>query len=417
MSLRHLLIITTLFFVSQIALAKKQVSIAGYGGNDVFAMKLLLEETLKEQLDAKNIDVSYFAIESDYPKYILNALSSGNAPDAFYVNTDVAQSWIKTGQLLPLPEILTTARSDMQPRVLDTFTHNGRLYAVPKDMNAIALVYNVDVFTDAGVDVPNNDDDWFDLKRKLQDVVDTLGDEGVTGLCISSDFNRFAPFALATGWQPFDQNGRTILDSHFKRAFSFYLSLHKDGLAVMPSDLGQNWGGGCLAIERTAIAIEGSWVAGYLRDKAPNLLFGSTLLPADPLSKQRGNLLFSAGWAVNKNAKDIEATLDVIELLTSVQAQSTILSSGLAIPSSLSLDTHPFFAADAPNNQLAKAIQLGTLVENTMTFSFGDYGNQWLDPIQIALSSVMLGQLSEAQAIAEAQAAYDAMYQRKGENQ
>lgn len=401
---------------SQSVYAKKQVTIAGYGGNDVFAMKLLLEETLKDEFDKRNIDVSYFAIESDYPKYVLNALSSGNAPDAFYVNTDVAQSWIQTNQLLPLPESLRSARANITQKVLENFTFNNSLFAIPKDMNAIALVFNYDVFTDAGVTPPENNDDWRDLKAKLEKVVEELGDEGVTGLCISTDFNRFAPFALATGWKPFDEQGRTILDENFKRAFSFYLSLHSSGLAKMPSDLGQNWGGGCFAIERTAIAIEGSWIAGYLRDKSPNLLYGSTLLPKDPVSGERGNLLFSAGWAVNKNAEDVEATLEVIELLTSNAAQSTILSSGLAIPSSTLLDDHPYYDSQEPKNQLAKTIQEGTQVNNTMTFSFGKYGNQWLEPIQIALSSVMLGQLSEEEALEEAQRAYDEMFKKVGAN-
>ena len=405
-----------LFISTAYADIERKVTIAGYGGNDVFAMKLLLEKTLKEPLEEKNINVSYFAIESDYPKYILNALSSGNAPDAFYVNTDVAKSWISTGQLMPLPEDLVQLTNHMPQVIVENFSDGNQQFAIPKDMNALATVYNKDIFSDADVEEPSDKDTWFDLKDKLREVVDNLGDEGVTGLCISTEFTRFAPFALSTGWKPFNYQKRTILDENFKRAFSFYVSLYKEGIAHLASDFGQSWGGGCFATERAAITIEGSWLAGYLRDKSPNLLYGSTLLPKDPISNERGNILLSAGWAINKNAKDVNATIEVVKLLTNEQAQASVLSSGVAIPSLLSLSNHPFFVDNSPYNKLAQTIQAGTRAKNVMTFSFADYGNSWAEPIQVALSSVFLGQLTEQEAMQEAQSAYDEMFNKRKDN-
>ncbi|GAL16329.1 extracellular solute-binding protein family 1 [Vibrio astriarenae] len=71
----------------------------------------------------------------------------------------------------------------------------------------------------------------------------------------------------------------------------------------MATDLGQGWGGGCFGTEETAVALEGNWISGYLRDKAPNLPYGTTLMPKDPVSGERGNLIFTVSWGIKLTAK------------------------------------------------------------------------------------------------------------------
>lgn len=386
------------------------VTIAGFGGNDVLAMNRLVKEVLAEDFRRANIHVSYFAVQSDYPKYILNALSSGNAPDAFYVDANAATPWIKTGKLATLSTSLQQQSHAILPSVMQIYQKNQQQYAIPKDINALGLVYNRDIFDDANVAYPNEQDTWHSFKHKLQQVVNNIGDEGVTGMCISEDFDRFTPFLLATGWKAFDADYRTVLDEKFERAFRFYVSLLQDGLAVMPADLGQRWGGGCFATERSAVTIEGGWLAGFLNDRSPNMLYGATLPPKDPQTGQRGNIIFTAGWAMSADSPHKHAVETVIALLTGEKAQRAVLASGLALPSLTTLNDVPYLSGGEPRHQLAKTIVQAAQVEQVMVAAYGPYGNNWIEPIKLALSAVMLKQKSIEQAIADAQQQYNHLH-------
>lgn len=401
------------------AYGKSTVTIAGWGGNDIVATNQLIKEVLAEDFEKADIAVKYFAVESDYPKYILNALSAGNAPDAFYVNADQVGAWASTGKLAPFGTTLREKVAHLMPVLNQAYTVNDQLYAAAKDVNALVLQFNKDIFDDANTPYPNIHDTWFTLKDKLAKVVNAIGDEGVYGMCILPEFSRFAPFALSTGWKPINGNNRTILDRDFKRAFEFYVSLLSDNLAVLPADVGQNWTGGCFGTESAAVSIEGNWLSGYLIDKSPNLQYGSVPIPKDPKTEKRGNVLFTVGWAINQDSPNRKAIEKVIELLTSPKAQNSILSAGLSLPSSIQLKNADYFNHNNSRSELAKTIFESSQEGHVLPYAFGEYGKQWEEPIKVALTAVMLNQLTVEEAIEEAQQKYDRMYfdliQRKGD--
>lgn len=395
-------------YISFSAQSAQEVTIAGWGGNDVVIVHNLLNDVLKEDLKKLNINVKYQAIESDFTAYIFNAISAGTAPDAFYADALVASAIVKSGKVLVNTDALQQIATQLQPNLNAAFTFNGTQYGLPKDFNTLALIFNKDLFDEAKVDYPNNNDNWQDFLSKLKTLKSRLGDE-VTGMCITPAYERFAPFALATGWKPFDQNGKTILDDNFRRAFTFYTNLKKEGVAVLPSDLGQNWQGGCLGAENTAVAIEGHWISGYLRDKAPNLQYGSAKLPMDVATGKRGNLIFTVAWMVNKDSKQLAATEKTIELLTSEKAQNWVLNSGLALPSRKVFAESNWFKQHGAENQLAETVYQSVSDGYVMSYEFKDLGTAWSQPINEALNAVLLGQSDVEAALLGAQKKYNRM--------
>lgn len=390
-------------------IAKTDVTIAGWGGNDVVVLNKLVNEVLADDFEQAGLNVKYQAIEGDFSQFITNSLSAGTAPDAFYIDVVFANTMIKSGKVAPNSAALNALSSDIIPSLNSAFTQDGQQFGVAKDFNTIALQYNKDIFDDAEVAYPSNEDTWQDLREKLLAVKDALGEE-VSGICVMPDYARFAPFALATGWAPFNAEGKTVLDENFERAFNFYTGLvTEDKVGILASDLGQGWGGGCFGTEETAIALEGNWISGYLRDKAPNLPYGTTLMPKDPKSSERGNLIFTVAWGVNADGKNIEATRKAVEILTSQEAQEWVLDSGLALPSRQALGDAAFFTQQTAESELAKHVFDGALYGHVAPYSFGDYGTAWMTPINEALNSVLLGQMSQKEAIAIAQKKYDAM--------
>lgn len=369
---------------------------------------------VQPKLDKEGIRVVYEPIEGDYTQWLFNALSAGTAPDLFYVDIFWSESLFATGRVEPLDSYFSKQEvGEFLPNLVQAFTYRGKLYGIPKDFNTLALQFNTDLFDEAGVRYPNQQDTWDTFEAKLREVQSKLKD--VAGLCVVPDFARFGAFAFATGWKPFDEKGHTVLDQNFRRAFEWYTGLVKRGAARVAQDLGEGWTGGCFGGEKAATAIEGAWIAGFLRDKAPNMPYRTTFLPLDPVTKKRGNFIFTVSWSLNAASKNKGAAVKVLKALTSPEAQQWVLERGLAIPSRKALANNPYFQRPGKEPELNRVVFQGSLAQGGVVypFKFQSYGGDWMRPLNEALQAVMTGQKSVDQALRDAQAALDRLTGRR----
>ncbi len=405
-SLSILLVISMLFIFSAVSMAETEVRIVGFGGIDLSIVEELIESFVVPELAGTGITAIYEPIVDDYQGNLINTLSAGTAGDLFYMDIFWAEYIIKAGQIEPLDDYLAKStvisKDDIIPSLLDAFSFDGKAYGIPKDFNSLALFYNKDHFDIAGVDYPNENDTWEDLENKLAKVVEAFGGE-VEGIALAPDFARFGVFPYAAGWEPFVDGKTNLMDPAFKEAFSWYTGLKEKGLGVMPADVGQGWNGGAFAIEKVAVALEGGWILGFLRDEAPNLKYGATLLPKNSGTGQPGNLIYTVAWGMNANSKNKDAAFKVMEALTSPTAQQFILERGLAIPSRKALADNPYFEKDTPEAQANKIVFEGASAGYVKPFKFKEYGGKWMDPINVALSEVMSGQKTVEEALEMAQ--------------
>ena len=380
------------------------ITIGGYDGQtDTAIVSELINKYVKPKLDADGITVKYVPT-ADFGKSIVNQLSAGTAPDLFYLEDAAAQGLIGTGKVLPLTGLFNA--KDFVPSLNKVFSQNGKQYGIAKDFNTLTMYYNKDLFDQAKVAYPDSDDTWNDFETKVTKVQTTLG-KGYYGTCFPAEYARFGAFAASTGWKPILAGGRTILDSRFKSAFTWYTGLIKKGFAVKPSQVNAGWGGDCIKSGKVATAFEGGWALGFLRDNAPNLKYGTALLPKDPASGKRGNLIYTVAWAINAGTKNKAAAVKVLTALTSVEAQQFVLRSGLALPSRVSLQNDPYLKGTSAEQIAFKNVFAGATDGNAVSFAADKFGGDWNRPIDEALSAVMDGQKTVDQAIKDAQAGLD----------
>ncbi|MCL5964221.1 MAG: extracellular solute-binding protein [Deinococcus sp.] len=401
-------VVVLLFALAGMVLAQTTVRLSGFGGDNVPVVNGLLNEIVNPKLAKDGIKAVYEPVEGDYTKAILNALSAGTAPDLFYVDIFWAESAFASGRVEPLDSYFTKQElSAFLPNLMQAFTYKGKVYGIPKDFNTLALQYNKDLFDEAKVAYPNQADTWESFEAKIKAVQEKLGD--VAGFCVVPDFARFGAFAYGTGWRPFDSQGKTVLDANFKRAFEWYTGLAKRGAAKPAQDLGEGWTGGCLGGEKAATALEGAWIGGFLRDKAPNMRFGTTFVPLDPQSKKRGNFTFTVSWSLYTGSKNKNAAVKVLKAITSPEAQQWVLERGLALPSRSALANNPIFQRSGKDAELNRTVFLGStaLGGAVLPYKFAAYGGDWLTIINEALSAVITGQKNVDQALADAQARFD----------
>lgn len=409
---RSISLLLVLSVFTGLALAQGTVRVQGYGGQDPAIMQRLIDEVIGSDLAADGITIQYEPIETDYNAVLTNALSAGTAGDVFYIPGETAPGIIATGKVLPLDGLVDT--SPFIANLMNVFTQDGSTYGIPKDFNTLAVFYNKDFFDAAGVGYPDASDDWNSFRDKLSAVAD-LGDD-VYGICLPADFARMGAFAYGNGWTPFTADGGVdLLDPAFTEAFDFYTGLVTDGIGVQPADIGAGWPGDCLAREQAGVAIEGAWILGALRDSAPNLPYGSALLPVSPDTGERGNFIFTVAWGINADTQDQDAAVKVLEALTSEKAQQFILEQGLAIPSREALADNPYFQQDTPEAQGNLTVFEGASSGNVLGFQFGSVGTDYMDPINNAMNVVMTGQADSETALTEAQAELDAILRRAGQ--
>ncbi len=391
------------------AVLAQEIRITGYGGQDPAVVVRLLDEVIGPDLEAEGITLKYEPLEGDYNPALFNQLSAGTAGDIFYIPGETAPGIIATGKVLPLDEAGVDT-SVFIPGLLEPYTVDGKVYGIPKDFNTLALHYNKDLFDEAGVEYPNDEDTWETFAEKMRGVTALGGD--VKGVCFPAGFDRFGAFAYAAGWQPFDAEGKTnLLDDNLKTAVTWYTDLVKEGVAVQPTDIGAGWTGDCLKSDNVGVAIEGAWILGFLRDNAPNLQYGTAKMPIGP-SGSRGNFSFSVAYGLNADSANKEAAVKVLEALTSEEAQQWVLEQGLAIPSRSAIADNAYFAETTPEAMANKAVFEGASDGNVYGFQFGSVGLDWQTPINAALAAIMTGQKDVDTALADAQTELDALMSR-----
>src|SRR5205085_2536287 len=123
------------------------------------------------------VTVKYNTFPGDFQTKLLTAMASGTGPDMFNLFTAVADPIVLGNAVVPVdpqaigyPSLGALARQYL-PGILNGFTWNNKLYALPTEVSNYALYINKAHFREAGLDptrdYPRTWDDLFRVARKL----------------------------------------------------------------------------------------------------------------------------------------------------------------------------------------------------------------------------------------------------------
>ena len=88
--------------------------------------------------------------------------TGGELPDVFWMHSNVAQMYMENDMLLDLTDLIAGSDkidlNNYYQGIVNLYSSNGKQYAVPKDIDTIALWYNKTIFDEMGVAYP--DDTW-----------------------------------------------------------------------------------------------------------------------------------------------------------------------------------------------------------------------------------------------------------------
>jgi multiple sugar transport system substrate-binding protein len=266
-----------------------------------------------------NIKVNYDAF-NNYQTTMLAKFSARQPPDVFYVAAEDFADWVRQGVLEPLNSYANKTKFSAKPfytGLLNSFKYRGKIYGYPKDWSSLGMEVNPKLM--GGQPIPKT---W----AQLRTVARRINVPGGKPICLSADWARLMAFVYQAGG-----NGqfKSATSPAFRVATNYYVNLIKNGLADTPDKLGSGWCGEAFGKEKVAIAFEGNWMLGYLKDTFPNLRY--TLAPL-PRGKTRGNLAFTVSYAMARDSKNKAAAWTLLRYLTGRVGMKKWTSLGFALP-------------------------------------------------------------------------------------
>ncbi|MEO1286761.1 MAG: hypothetical protein AAFV93_03260 [Chloroflexota bacterium] len=267
-------------------------------------------------------------ISPDYGTQIRAAFASGDYPEVFTVGQFDFPTWQNDG-LLALGNDNIENADDIYAGLRDAFSADGNLYCPAKDFSNLALLYNIDAFEAAGIDLPTEDWTWDDMFAAAQATTT----EDTVGFSAAADKFRWMAFFYANGAELFDEDGAVAFDSDVAiESLEFYQSFVSEGFGALPGDLNAGWNGEAFGQGSAAMTIEGNWAIGYLNDTFPDLNWGVAELPIAP-SGERSTLTFAECWAVSSRAEGdlADAAWRVANFFTNEAGATQVAEAGFGV--------------------------------------------------------------------------------------
>jgi multiple sugar transport system substrate-binding protein len=277
-----------------------------------------------------NIKLDYQPVATDYATAMAAKFSAGEPPDVFYVDSFVSPDWIDQGVLQELDTMAAERGFDTSqffPGYLDAFKGpDGKIYGFPKDGNTLAMAYNTDMLTAAGVTPPTTWDELIAAAAKL-----TTGDQ--KAFCLSSTLDRALAFIYQNGGSLFndDKTQNTVDTPEVQAALKTYLGFFKSGQGARPADLkGDDWCGKALGLKQVAMIFEGGWLDPYMKSTYPDTKYAWAEMP---MGAEQATLGFTTSYSIGADSKNKDAAWVLLTYLTGPDGMKTWTEGGIANPS------------------------------------------------------------------------------------
>ncbi|MBB6636918.1 ABC transporter substrate-binding protein [Cohnella thailandensis] len=265
--------------------------------------KGLVDEYNKSQDD---VEIEYSTYnQTDYTSTKLpTGFASGDGPDIYMISPGDFMKFAKSGLMADLtPYFPEGAKEDFLPASLDAVTVDGKIMALPYELELLGLYYNEVMLKNAGVDVPKTWDELYEAAKKLTT-------NKVAGLVIPPDKGAYLNFV----WYPFLwQQGGNVLNAdgtqstfhspETAKALDYWGRFFKEGLSPTklqngPTEIDN------LGSKGAAMQIAGTWAITRAEE-----VFGDVPINVAPLPIPEGGQAATdaGGWKFAVNGKSAHA--------------------------------------------------------------------------------------------------------------
>ena len=205
------------------------------------------------------------------------------------------------------------------------YTYGDKYYAVPKDVDTIALWYNKTMFDEAGLEYPTADWTWDDFGEAAKKL--TKEDGSQYGMAVRNDNNQAGYYNMV-----YDNGGTIISDDKTKSGWDDPKTIEamqqlegwiKDGLMPSIETMSENGEDVLFQSGKVAMVLQGSWMLAAYRDNEYTAANCDVVeLPKNAATGRRASIYNGLGWAAAASGEHTEEAWKLIEYLGSKEAQT-----------------------------------------------------------------------------------------------
>jgi multiple sugar transport system substrate-binding protein len=262
---------------------------------------------------------------------LTNSTRAGNAPDVATADYVSLPSFAIDGAFMDLTDRIDDGfRSQLVPQAWDQVTFDGRVYAVPIDIEPQILFYRRDLFEQHGIAVPRT---WAEFEQAARDLKAAAPDVRLSTFFTSSA-PHLAGLSMQVGGRWFSTTGGhwslDFSDPGTMRVAEYWQRLVDEDLVAVAPINSQQWQAG---INNGTIAtyINGAWAAAALMRSNPDGAGKWAAAPLPQWDPARPTVGVTGGsvFAVTKDSKHPDEAMEFLRwMVTDPAAFEARLSSG-----------------------------------------------------------------------------------------
>ncbi|QWU16523.1 extracellular solute-binding protein [Paenibacillus sophorae] len=289
--------------------------------------KMLHELIAQYEQDHPNVHIELDTLNTDQQKVKLKTqAASKEVPDITIVNPAAQMKpFVDAGLLAPLNDVIDQngLKDTYQSGLLDYYSFDGNVYALPDGNNIEVVFYNKDLFQQAGIsDTPKT------FEEMLQDVK-TLKSKGITPIAIGEKDSwtgsfLFMNMLLRTNGGPgflkdVVDGKKTFSDPAFIQAVDRFQDLVQAG--AFPdgaTSIDATAGGNIFKSGKAAMWVIGSWETGAIDASSVAGKVGAFQFPTVDGKGDPNEFMLAPGsaFAVSANSEHLQETKDFLNFFT-----------------------------------------------------------------------------------------------------
>lgn len=353
---------------------------------------------MAEEYMAENPHVTINLRTVQFPDMVndlARAISTGSAPDITYIDNPEIALFASRGLLLDMTphieasDIVNT--DDIFPGPLASVTYEGGIYGIPRGANTIALYYNADMFTDAGLDPDAPPRTWDELYEAA--AVLTNPARNIYGLAFSAVGSEEGTFQFLPWVQMAGGDYDNLTTDGAERALTLWKTFIDERLASPDTLIRGQWDStGTFNSGNAAMSISGPWEIPRMSAEA-DFDWRVALLPVPHEGADRASALGEGDNVILANSDQPEAAFAFLEFL--YDNMDRVWNEFGYLPASAVDVTDPVFP------------EAYAVFEESMQYARNRGPSpdwpQISQAIQTAIQSALTGQATPAEALADAQ--------------
>ena len=304
-----------------------------------------IQEIADKWTETSGVKVSVEVVDWDNYWTLLEAgASGGQMPDVFWMHSNTAQMYMENDILLDLTDYIakdsTVDMSKFYEGVKNLYTRSdGKVFALPKDHDTIALLYNKAIFDKYGVDYPTDAWTWEDMYEAAKKI--TEGSNGdVYGMAMNTSNNQDGWYNLI-----YSYGGNVVSEDHKTTAIGSDEA--KAGMEMMrklltvgaPQSVVAETGTDSLFQSgKVGMITQGSWMINAFYTAENHADYAWALLPYADVNgngtcekEERWSAYNGLGWAASAATKDPASCYSLISYFCSEEGQKLQAEKGVTM--------------------------------------------------------------------------------------